>query len=54
VKSNLPILLTEQGELSVVTDYLLNLEANGKSLATMNRVIYGGGVGDNNMHTEAF
>ena len=39
VKSYLPILLTEQGELSPVTDYFLHLEANGKSVATMNRVI---------------
>ncbi|MBQ0746555.1 MAG: site-specific integrase [Marinobacter sp.] len=39
VKSHLPILLTEQGELSPVTDYLLHLEANGRSIATLNRVI---------------
>jgi len=28
IKSQLPVLLTEQGELSVVTDYLLKMEAN--------------------------
>lgn len=36
VKSQLPILLTEQGELSVVTDYLLKLEADGASHSVMN------------------
>lgn len=31
IKSQLPVLLTEQGELSSVTDYLLKLEADGVS-----------------------
>jgi integrase len=39
ITSNIPIILTEQGELSPVTDYLLHLEANGLSITTMNRVI---------------
>lgn len=39
VKSFLPILLTEQGELPSLTDYLLYLEATGKSLSAINRVI---------------
>ena len=36
IKSQLPILLTEQGELSTVTDYLLKLEADGVSNSVMN------------------
>ncbi|GAC35351.1 phage integrase family protein [Paraglaciecola polaris LMG 21857] len=39
VKSQLPVLLTEQGELSVVTDYLLKMEANGVSASVMNQFI---------------
>lgn len=36
IKSQLPILLTEQGELGTVTDYLLKLEADGMSNSVMN------------------
>lgn len=36
IKSQLPILLTEQGELSTVTDYLLKLEVDGVSNSVMN------------------
>jgi len=36
IKSQLPILLTEQGELSAVTDYLLKLETDGLSNSVMN------------------
>ncbi|MEZ8192605.1 gamma-mobile-trio recombinase GmtY [Vibrio sp. 1F279] len=36
IKSQIPILLTEQGELSTVTDYLLKLEADGVSHSVMN------------------
>lgn len=36
IKSQLPILLTEQGELGTVTDYLLKLEADGVSNSVMN------------------
>jgi integrase len=39
IKSQLPVLLTEQGELSVVTDYLLKMEANGVSPSVMNQFI---------------
>lgn len=39
IKSQLPILLTEQGELSTVTDYLLKLEADGVSNSVMNGFI---------------
>ena len=39
IKSQLPVLLTEQGELSVVTDYLLKMEANGVSASVMNQFI---------------
>lgn len=39
VKSRIPILLTEQGELSVVTDYLLKMEAGDDSVSTMNGFI---------------
>ncbi len=39
IKSQLPILLTEQGELSTVTDYLLKLEADGVSNSVMNRFL---------------
>lgn len=35
IKSQLPVLLTEQGELSSVTDYVLNLEADGVSASVM-------------------
>lgn len=35
IKSELPILLTEQGELRVVTDYLLKMEADGSSISMM-------------------
>ena len=37
--SELPIILTEQGELAPVTDYLLFLETNGKSQSLINNVI---------------
>jgi integrase len=39
IKSQLPVLLTEQGELSVVTDYLLKMEANDVSPSVMNQFI---------------
>jgi integrase len=39
IKSQLPVLLTEQGELSVVTDYLLKMESNGVSASVMNQFI---------------
>tara|TARA_R110001583_G_scaffold165074_1_gene317544 strand:+ start:66 stop:1538 length:1473 start_codon:yes stop_codon:yes gene_type:complete len=39
IKSELPVLLTEQGELSVVTDYLLKMEADGVSASVMNQFI---------------
>ena len=39
IKSQLPVLLTEQGELSVVTDYLLKMEANDVSASVMNQFI---------------
>ena len=39
IKSQIPILLTEQGELSVVTDYLLKLEADDVSHSVMNGVL---------------
>lgn len=35
VKSQLPVLFTEQGELSSVTDYLLKLEADGISASVI-------------------
>lgn len=39
IKTSIPILITEQGELSTVTDYLLHLETSGKSIGTINRVL---------------
>ncbi len=39
IKSQLPILLTENGELSSITDYLLKLEADGASRSVMNGLI---------------
>ncbi len=39
IKSQIPILLTDQGELSPLTDYLLYLESNGRSVTTLERVI---------------
>lgn len=39
IKSQLPVLLTEQGELSLVTDYLLKMEAGGVSASVMNQFI---------------
>lgn len=39
IKSQLPVLLTEQGELSVVTDYLLKMEADAVSASVMNQFI---------------
>ena len=36
IKSQLPILITEQGEVGSVTDYLLKMEADGASNALMN------------------
>lgn len=38
-KSELPIILTEQGHLSPVTDYLLKMEADGRSLSSINNVV---------------
>ena len=35
IKSHLPVLLTEQGELSSVTDYVLKLEADGVSASVI-------------------
>ena len=35
IKSQLPVLLTEQGELSSVTDYVLKLEADGVSASVI-------------------
>lgn len=39
IKSQLPILLTEQGELVAVTDYLLKMEADCASITVMNQFI---------------
>lgn len=39
IKSELPIIITEQGELSPVTDYLLRLEMDGRSATTINTVV---------------
>lgn len=39
IKTSIPILITEQGELTTVTDYLLHLETSGKSIGTINRVL---------------
>ena len=39
VKSEIPVLLTEQGELSSVTDYILKLEAEGASASLINGVL---------------
>ena len=39
VKSQIPILLTEQGEVGSVTDYVLKLEAEGSSHSSMNAFI---------------
>ena len=39
IKSQLPILITEQGEVSSVTDYLLKMEAEGLSNSVMNGFI---------------
>lgn len=39
IKSQLPILITEQGEVRSVTDYLLKLETDGASNALMNGFI---------------
>ena len=39
IKSQLPVLLTEQGELTVVTDYLLKMEANSVSATVMNQFV---------------
>lgn len=39
IKSEIPVLLTEQGELSSVTDYILKLEAEGASASLINGVI---------------
>jgi integrase len=38
-KSELPIILTDEGELSPLTDYLLKMEANGGSLSSINNVV---------------
>ena len=39
VKSQIPILLTDQGEVGSVTDYVLKLEAEGLSGSSMNAFI---------------
>jgi integrase len=39
IKSQIPIVLTEDGELAAVTDYLLKLEADGSSETVMKRFI---------------
>lgn len=39
IKSQLPVLLTEQGELSVVTDYLLKMESDNVSVSVMNQLL---------------
>lgn len=39
IKSEIPVLLTEQGELSSVTDYILKLEAEGASASLINGVL---------------
>lgn len=39
IKSEIPVLLTEQGELSSVTDYILKLEAEGVSASLINSVL---------------
>ena len=38
-KSELPIILTGQGELSPLTDYLLKMEADGRSFSSINNVV---------------
>lgn len=39
IKSKIPVLLTEQGELTALTDYLLYAEQEGRSKSWMNQVI---------------
>ena len=39
IKSQIPVLLTEQGELVAVTDYLLKIEASGVSMSVINQFI---------------
>ena len=39
IKSQLPILITEQGELNSITDYLLKIEADSVSKSVMNSLI---------------
>jgi len=39
IKTEIPIILTDQGELSPVTDFLLHADLEGKSRTWMNRVI---------------
>lgn len=39
IKSEIPILLTEQGELSSVTDYILKLEADGASASLIKALL---------------
>ena len=39
LKSQLPVIFTEQGEIQSVTDYLLELEANNFSQSVINRTV---------------
>lgn len=39
VASEIPLLLTEEGDLSSLTDYLLYLQANGRSKSTLEKVV---------------
>lgn len=39
IKSQIPVLLTEQGELSAVTDYMLKMDTDGVSASVMNQFI---------------
>lgn len=39
VASEIPLLITEEGELSLLTDYLLHLHANGRSKSTLEKVV---------------
>lgn len=39
VSSEIPLLMTSEGELSSLTDYLLHLQANGRSKSTLDKVV---------------
>lgn len=41
IASEIPLLVTEEGELSPLTDYLLYLQANGRSKSTLEKVVRG-------------